>query len=75
VTGPTWGGNLEILGWVLAVGRWVLPKDAYEGAVLLLETSEERPSAVEVFRTLRNMGNEDCSNSSPRSSWRGRAGQ
>lgn len=56
VTGPTWGGNLEILGWALAVGRWVLPNDAYEGAVLLLETSEERPSAVEVFRTLRNMG-------------------
>jgi muramoyltetrapeptide carboxypeptidase LdcA involved in peptidoglycan recycling len=56
VTGPTWGGNLEILGWTLAVGRWVRPVDAYRGCVLLLETSEERPSATEVHRTLRNMG-------------------
>jgi muramoyltetrapeptide carboxypeptidase LdcA involved in peptidoglycan recycling len=56
VTGPTWGGNLEVLGWTLAVGLWVKPNDAYEGAVLLLETSEEQPSATEVFRTLRNLG-------------------
>ena len=56
VTGPTWGGNLEILGWTLAVGRWMRPVDAYQGCVLLLETSEERPSALEVYRTLRNMG-------------------
>src|SRR5205814_1887605 len=54
--GPTWGGNLEILHWNLAVGRWILPVDEYAGCVLLLETSEEMPSAVEVFRMLRNMG-------------------
>ncbi|QTD96784.1 hypothetical protein S1361_05440 [Streptomyces cyanogenus] len=29
---------------------------AYDGSVLFLETSEELPSAAEVFRILRNMG-------------------
>ncbi|MHB1527560.1 MAG: S66 family peptidase [Candidatus Dormibacteria bacterium] len=56
VTGPTWGGNLEILHWNLAVGRWIRPVEDYEGCVLLLETSEEMPTAVEVFRILRNAG-------------------
>ena len=56
VTGPTWGGNLEIVHWNLAANRWILPNDSYEGCVLILETSEEMPSADEVFRMLRNMG-------------------
>lgn len=56
VTGPTWGGNLEILHWNLAAGRWIRPVEDYAGSVLLLETSEEMPSAVEVFRMLRNAG-------------------
>lgn len=56
VAAPTWGGNLEILHWNLAVNRWILPNDAYRGCVLVLETSEEMPSAHEVFRMLRNMG-------------------
>ena len=56
VTGPTWGGNLEILHWNLAVGRWIRPVEDYAGCVLLLETSEELPSAVEVARMLRNAG-------------------
>jgi muramoyltetrapeptide carboxypeptidase LdcA involved in peptidoglycan recycling len=56
VTGPTWGGNLEILHWNLAANRWILPVDAYEGCVLLLETSEELPPSEEVFRMLRNFG-------------------
>jgi muramoyltetrapeptide carboxypeptidase LdcA involved in peptidoglycan recycling len=56
VTGPTWGGNLEILHWNLAADRWILPNDAYSGCVLVLETSEEMPPAEEVFRMLRNMG-------------------
>src|SRR4051812_25391890 len=54
VTGRTWGGNLEILHWVLAVSRFVRPAADYAGCVLLLETSEEMPSAEEVFRILRN---------------------
>lgn len=56
VTGPTWGGNLEALHWNLAVNRWIRPVEDYAGCVLLLETSEEMPSATEVFRMLRNAG-------------------
>lgn len=56
VTGPTWGGNLEILHWNLAANRWIRPAGDYAGCVLLLETSQEMPPAVEVYRMLRNMG-------------------
>jgi muramoyltetrapeptide carboxypeptidase LdcA involved in peptidoglycan recycling len=56
VTGPTWGGNLEILQWNLAANHWIDDNDSYRDCVLLLETSEEMPSAEEVFRMLRNMG-------------------
>jgi muramoyltetrapeptide carboxypeptidase LdcA involved in peptidoglycan recycling len=56
VTGPTWGGNLEILHWNLAADRWMQPVETYRGCVLLLETSEEMPSSGEVFRMLRNFG-------------------
>lgn len=56
VRGRTWGGNLEILEWVLSSNRYVHEPAAYAGCVLLLETSEEMPSAGEVFRILRNMG-------------------
>ncbi|MBW5485414.1 S66 family peptidase [Streptomyces bambusae] len=57
VEGRTWGGNLEILSWMLMADREI-ERDpaAYEGRVLFLETSEEQPSAQEVFRILRNMG-------------------
>ncbi|MEU9736936.1 S66 peptidase family protein [Streptomyces sp. NPDC048002] len=57
VEGRAWGGNLEILGWLLMADREI-PRDPAEldGGVLFLETSEELPSAAEVFRTLRNMG-------------------
>jgi muramoyltetrapeptide carboxypeptidase LdcA involved in peptidoglycan recycling len=56
VTGPTWGGNLEILHWNLAASRWIQPNEQYRGCVLMLETSEEMPPADDVFRMLRNMG-------------------
>ena len=56
VEGPTWGGNLEILHWNLAAGRWIRPAADYAGCILLIETSEEMPSANEVGRMLRNMG-------------------
>jgi muramoyltetrapeptide carboxypeptidase LdcA involved in peptidoglycan recycling len=56
VTGPTWGGNLEVLHWNLAAGLWIRAVGDYAGCVLLLETSEEMPSAEEVFRMLRNAG-------------------
>ncbi len=56
VRGPSWGGNLEILHWNLAADRWIRPVADYAGCVLLLETSEEMPSTLEVFRMLRNAG-------------------
>ncbi len=56
VTGPTWGGNLEILHWNLAANRWIQPNEHYHGCVLLLETSEEMPSSDDVYRMLRNFG-------------------
>ncbi|WCN00740.1 S66 family peptidase [Streptomyces sp. M92] len=57
VEGRTWGGCLEILAWLLMADREIARDPAeYDGGVLLLETSEELPSATEVFRTLRNMG-------------------
>lgn len=56
VEGRTWGGNLEILSWLLMSDREILPTSEYAGRVLLLETSEEMPRAEEVYRILRNMG-------------------
>jgi muramoyltetrapeptide carboxypeptidase LdcA involved in peptidoglycan recycling len=56
VTGPAWGGDLEIVHWNLAAGRWIRPSEDYAGCVLLLETDEELPSPTAVFRMLRNMG-------------------
>ncbi|HEX4259181.1 MAG TPA: S66 peptidase family protein [Streptosporangiaceae bacterium] len=56
VTAPTWGGNLEILHMNLAASRWIRPVEDYAGCILLLETSEERPSAETVFRMLRDFG-------------------
>ncbi|MEU4396730.1 S66 peptidase family protein [Kribbella sp. NPDC023855] len=55
VTGRLWGGCLEILDMQLAANRWMLPTDQYSG-VLFLETSEELPSAEQVYRSLRNFG-------------------
>ncbi|MGW3462715.1 S66 family peptidase [Streptomyces olivaceoviridis] len=56
VEGVTWGGNLEILSWLMMADRAIQPPDAYAGCVLFLETSEEMPPAREVYRTLRSMG-------------------
>ncbi|MFD5950038.1 S66 peptidase family protein [Streptomyces collinus] len=57
VEGRSWGGCLEILGWLLMADREVARDlSEYDGGVLLLETSEDMPSATEVFSTLRNMG-------------------
>ncbi|MFU8870636.1 S66 family peptidase [Micromonospora sp. SL4-19] len=55
VQGRAWGGNLEILHWLLATDRVGTVAD-HAGEVLIIETSQELPSATEVFRILRNMG-------------------
>lgn len=55
VRGRTWGGCLEILHWLMATDR-VPTADELAGSVLIFETSQEMPSAQEVFRIVRNMG-------------------
>ena len=56
VTGPAWGGSLEIVDFHLRTGRYLRPEDSYDGAVLFLETSEELPAADYVYRVLMCMG-------------------
>ncbi|MFB4426942.1 S66 peptidase family protein [Streptomyces sp. QL37] len=56
VEGVSWGGNLEIISWLLMADRAVQPVDDYAGNVLFLETSEDLPSARDVYWILRNMG-------------------
>jgi muramoyltetrapeptide carboxypeptidase LdcA involved in peptidoglycan recycling len=56
VQGTAWGGCLEVLSWLLMADRCIGPAASYQGCVLFLETSEEMPSADEVYRTLRCMG-------------------
>ena len=56
VTGPTWGGCLDIVHWNLATSLWIHPIEEYAGCVLLFEPDEERPSPETVYRMLRNLG-------------------
>ena len=59
VAGPSWGGCLEVVDFQLRTGRHVQPPEAYDGCVLLLETSEELPDARYVRRVLMAMGERD----------------
>lgn len=56
VTGPTWGGCLEIVEWTLATNRWMRPVADYAGTVLLLEPHEELPTPEQNYRLLRTIG-------------------
>jgi muramoyltetrapeptide carboxypeptidase LdcA involved in peptidoglycan recycling len=56
VSGPAWGGCLEIIDFQLRVGRYLLDPTAYAGAVLFIETSEELPPATYVDRVLLGLG-------------------
>ncbi|MGH1562916.1 S66 family peptidase [Mumia sp. DW29H23] len=56
VSGRTWGGCLEVLEWILTADRFPLSPAVLDGGVLLVETSEELPSAQAVGRILRSMG-------------------
>lgn len=55
VAGRTWGGCLESIDGLAFLGRLPQPHEL-EGAILLLETSEERPPAGWVARWLRYLG-------------------
>jgi muramoyltetrapeptide carboxypeptidase LdcA involved in peptidoglycan recycling len=55
VEGPTWGGCIEVIDQIALAGR--LPRVAdLAGTILLLETSEELPSADTVKRWVRGLG-------------------
>jgi muramoyltetrapeptide carboxypeptidase LdcA involved in peptidoglycan recycling len=56
VTGPAWGGSLEVVDFHLRATRYLLPGDGYAGAILFLESSEEMPPASYVYRVLMGMG-------------------
>lgn len=56
VTGRTWGGCIEVVQWILTAGRFPVDPAALDGAVLLLETSEEVISAREFGWILRSLG-------------------
>jgi muramoyltetrapeptide carboxypeptidase LdcA involved in peptidoglycan recycling len=56
VTGVAWGGCLEVIQWILTAGRFPFDAGVLNGGVLIIETSEELPPAVEVGRILRSIG-------------------
>lgn len=55
VTARTWGGCIEVIDEIAMAGR-MPPLADLEGAILLLESSEELPSALAVKRWLRSLG-------------------
>jgi muramoyltetrapeptide carboxypeptidase LdcA involved in peptidoglycan recycling len=56
VTGPTWGGCIEVLQWILTAGRFPADPAVITGGILLLETSEEIIPAQEFGWILRSLG-------------------
>ncbi|MER5639412.1 S66 peptidase family protein [Kitasatospora sp. NPDC002227] len=56
VEGAAWGGCLDVLSQLLMAGTHIRPVEEYRGGVLFLETSEQLPSADDVYRVLRAMG-------------------
>jgi muramoyltetrapeptide carboxypeptidase LdcA involved in peptidoglycan recycling len=56
VTGPTWGGCLEVLPWILTAGRFPSDPEVLEGGVLLLEASEDLTPAQEIGYIVRSLG-------------------
>jgi len=55
VSGRSWGGCIEVIDQIAVADRMPALSDLH-GAILLLETSEEMPSAVEVKRWVRALG-------------------
>ena len=56
VTGPTWGGCIEVIQWILTAGRFPDDPGVLEGGVLLLEASEDLTPAPEIGYILRSLG-------------------
>ncbi len=56
VTGPTWGGCIEVIQWLIAAGRVPSHGAALQGGVLLLESSEDIIPAHEFGWILQTLG-------------------
>jgi muramoyltetrapeptide carboxypeptidase LdcA involved in peptidoglycan recycling len=56
VTGRTWGGCIEIIQWALTAGRFPADPSVLDGAVLLLESSEDLIPASEFGYITRSLG-------------------
>ncbi len=56
ITGRTWGGCIEVVQWILTAGRFPADPSVLDGAVLLLESSEELISAREFGAITRALG-------------------
>jgi len=56
VTGPSWGGCVEVLQWLLTAGRFPTDPSVLHGGVLLLETSEELIPVRQFGWILRSLG-------------------
>jgi muramoyltetrapeptide carboxypeptidase LdcA involved in peptidoglycan recycling len=56
VTGPTWGGCIEVIQWILTAGRFDADPAVLAGGVLLVESSEELIPAREFGWILRSLG-------------------
>ncbi len=56
VAGPTWGGCIDVLQWILMAGTFSVDPSVLEGAVLLLETSEDVIPAKEFRWVLDSLG-------------------
>lgn len=54
-TGRLIGGCLEVLDWLRGLPAWPLDKD-WDDRLLFIETSEEKPTALQVARMLRSLG-------------------
>lgn len=56
VTGPTWGGCIEVVQWILTAGRFPSDPSVLDGGVLLLESSEDLIPATEFGFIARSLG-------------------
>jgi muramoyltetrapeptide carboxypeptidase LdcA involved in peptidoglycan recycling len=56
VTGPTWGGCIEVVQWILTAGRFPTDPSVLDGGILLLEASEDLIPASEFGYVTRSLG-------------------